>query len=434
MRTAIEQTMTHDQRSAPYAIAWLLVIATSAGAAQGLPSARPADLGLSSEALARIAPALQAYVDSGKLAGMVAFIARHGKVGYVQAIGSANIESKTPMRTDGVFRIYSMTKPVIAVAIMKLVDQGAVKLDDPVAKFLPAFASTKVYAGGPSSNPTLRNPNRPITIEHLLAHSSGLTYGFFGQTPVDSIYRRSNLLDNSRTVRQFADSIAKLPLVFSPGDAWTYSMSIDVLGAVVEVASKRTLDRYLDEEVFAPLGMRETAFRITPAMEGRIPVLYSRGPDGRLRAAAQLVGAQYQPTSVFLGGGGGLLSTPADYLRFAQMLLNGGELDGRRILSQESVASMMRNHLPAALTPIDSPMIGHSGYGYGLAGAVLVDSAHAPLPGSTGVYRWWGLMGTFFWVDPKADLIGMVWTQFNTGRVYPIEQDFQRLVYAAIQR
>lgn len=426
--------MTHPQRCAPYVFACLLAVASSVGAAQGLPSARPVDLGLSPERLARIGPALQAYVDSGKLAGMVAFIARQGKVGYAQAIGSANVESNEPMRIDGVFRLYSMTKPVVAVAIMQLVDQGAIKLDDPVAKFVPAFASTKVYAGGASSEPTLRSPDRPITIEHLLSHSSGLTYGFFGQTAVDSIYRRANLLNNGRTVREFADSIARLPLAFSPGDAWTYSMSIDVLGAVVEVASGKTLDKYLDEEVFAPLGMRETAFHVTPAMEGRIPVLYSRGPDGRLRAAAQLVGAQYQPTSVFLSGGGGLLSTPADYLRFAQMLLNDGELDGRRVLSRESVANMMRNHLPAALTPIESPMVGHSGYGYGLGGAVLVDSVRAQLPGSPGIYRWWGLMGTFFWIDKKANLIGMVWTQFNSGRVYPIEQDFQRLVYAAIQR
>jgi CubicO group peptidase (beta-lactamase class C family) len=426
--------LARAQLGSLFAIAGLLALATRAVAAQGLPSASPADLGLSPEGLARIAPALQTYVDSGKLAGMVAFIARRGKVGYAQAIGNANIESKTPMRTDGVFRIYSMTKPVIAVAIMKLVDQGAVRLDDPVAKFLPAFASTQVYAGGASSNPALRRPDRPITIEHLLSHSSGLTYGFLGQTPVDSMYRRANLLDNSRTVRQFADSIAKLPLVASPGDAWIYSMSIDVLGAVVEVASKRTLDKYLNEEIFAPLDMRETGFRVTPAMEGRIPVLYSRGADGRLRAAAQLVGAQYQPTSVFLGGGGGLLSTPADYLRFAQMLLNGGELDGRRILSRESVASIMRNHLPADLTPIESPLVGHSGYGYGLAGAVLVDTSRDGLAGSPGIYRWWGLMGTFFWIDPRADLIGMVWTQFNTGRVYPVEQDFQRLVYAAVKR
>jgi CubicO group peptidase (beta-lactamase class C family) len=211
-------------------------------------------------------------------------------------------------------------------------------------------------------------------------------------------------------------------------------MSIDVLGAVIEIASGRPLDVYLDQEIFAPLGMRETAFHITPAMEGRVPVLYSRGANNSLRAAAELIGTSYRPTSRLLSGGGGLLSTPSDYLRFAQMILNGGDLDGERILSRESIAAMTRNHLASGLSPIESPMVGHSGYGYGFAGAVLVDSIRAGLPGSPGIYRWWGLMGTFFWIDPKSDLIGMVWTQFNTGRVYPLEQDFQRLVYAAVQR
>lgn len=420
-----------------YATCVAILLATvrlSAAAAQGLPSARPEDIGLWPAALTRIAPALQAYVDSGKLAGMVAFIARHGKVGYSLAIGDMDVAQHTPMRTDGVFRIYSMTKPVIALGILTLAEQGKLRLDDPVTKFVPAFGRTQVYDGGGASNPRLKALARPITIQHLLTHTSGLTYGFFGQTPVDSIYRRANLLDPSRTVEQFADSIARMPLLFQPGEAWTYSMAIDVLGRVVEVASGRPLDQFLQQEIFSPLGMRTTSMHVLPAMEGRIPVLYSGGPNGALRPAAQLLAANFQPSGRLLSGGGGLLSTPADYLRFAQMLLNGGELDGTRILKRESVSLMTRNLLPPSLTPIVSPMVGHSGYGYGLAGAVLVDSALSGLPGSPGIYRWWGLMGTFFWIDPKSDLIGMVWTQFSTGRVYPLEQDFQRLVYAAVQR
>ncbi len=301
-----------------------------------------------------------------------------------------------------------------------------------MSKFIPAFAATQVFAGGTPTSPRTQPPARPMTIEHLLTHTSGLTYGFFGSTPVDSIYLRSNLYNYGRTLEQFADSIARLPLAFSPGDAWNYSMGIDVLGRVVEVASGRTLDRYLEDEIFAPLGMRETAFHVLPTMDGRIPVLYSRGPDGALRPSTPLLGAQYQATGRFLSGGSGLLSSPGDYLRFAQMLLNGGELDGRRILSAASVATMMRNHLAPSLTPIVSPVVGHAGYGYGLGGAVLADSSADGLPGSPGLYRWWGLMGTFFWVDPKADLVAMVWTQFNTGHVYPLEQDFQRLVYGAV--
>jgi CubicO group peptidase (beta-lactamase class C family) len=303
-----------------------------------------------------------------------------------------------------------------------------------VATFIPAFAATQVYVSGPSTSPSLRPPARAITIEHLLTHTSGLSYGFFGNSPVDSIYLRAAPLNYARTLDQFADSVARLPLAFSPGDAWNYSMAIDVLGRVVEVASGRPLDRYLDDEIFAPLRMHETAFHALPAMDGRIPVLYSRGSDGALRPAAQLLSAGYLASGRLLSGGAGLLSTPNDYLRFAQMLLNGGELDGRRILSRESVATMMRNHLPPSLTPIVSPQVGLAGYGYGLGGAVLVDSAADGLPGAPGIYRWWGLMGTFFWIDPKADLVAMVWTQFNSGRVYPIEQDFQRIVYAAVLR
>src|SRR5690349_12595947 len=390
--------------------------AAQLSSAQGLPAARPQDIGLLPDSLARIAPALRAYVDSGKLAGFVMVIARHGKVGYSESVGSMDVANHVPMRMDAIFRLYSLTKPVIAAAAMRLVDEGKLHLDDPVSRFIPAFAATRVYAGGSSSSPVLKAPARPVTIEHLLTHTSGLTYGFFGNGPVDSIYLKANIFNYGRTLEQLGDSIARLPLAFSPGDAWNYSLAMDVLGRVIEVASGKPLDRYVADEIFAPLGMRETSFHVTPAMDGRIPVLYSRASHGALRPAAQLVGSQYQSTAKLLSGGAGLLSSPADYLRFAQMLLNGGELDGRRVSSKGSAANMMRNQLPPALAPIVSPMVGHDGYGYGLGGAVLVDPAADHLPGSAGLYRWWGLMGTFFWIDPKEDLVAMVWTQFNTGR------------------
>jgi len=409
-----------------------VVFPLGVAAAQPRPVVRPEAIGLSAPALARIKPALQAYVDAGKLAGIVGVVARHGKVGYLDTVGRMDIAQQTPMRADAVFRIYSMTKPVIAVAVLRLMEQGKLRLDDPLAKFIPAFGRVQVYAGGPAASPTLRAPDGGITIEHLLTHTSGLTYGYFGDTPVDSLYRRPDLNDPAMTVGEFADRLAGIPLAFSPGKAWNYSMSIDVLGRVVEVASGRPLDRFLQEEVFAPLGMTETGFHVRPEMAGRIPVLYSQGPDGKLLATEPLLDPSYLPGARFLSGGGGLLSTPADYLRFAQMILNGGELDGRRMLKRETVALLTRNHLPPSLTPIESPLVGQGGYGQGLGGVVLVDSARAGLPGSPGIYRWWGYAGTFFWVDPKADLIGMVWTQFVPGRAYPVELDFQRLVYDAI--
>jgi CubicO group peptidase (beta-lactamase class C family) len=397
--------------------------------------APPESVGLSPAALARITPALQAYVDSGKLPGLVALVARHGQVGYLQALGQMDVAQATPMRTDAVFRIYSMTKPVVAVAILKLAEEGRLRPDDPVSRYLPAFAKVRVFAGGSASRPRLRAAERPITLMHLLTHTAGLTYGFFGGTAVDSIYGQANLmglLEPSATVDQLVDSLAGLPLLFPPGEGWNYSFAIDVLGRVVEVVSGRTLDRYLEDAIFRPLAMRETGFRVRPAMEGRVPVEYAAGSGGRLEAQTPLITGYYQPTSRLLMGGSGLLSTITDYLRFAQMLLNGGELEGARVLSRESVALLMQNHLPPGLTPIESPMVGHAGYGHGLGGVVLVDSARSALPGSPGIYRWWGIAGTFFWVDPKADLVGMVWTQVSPGRTWPVEQDFQRLVYAAL--
>lgn len=397
----------------------------------GLPVTAPGDIGLSAAALARITPALQAYVDSGKVAGMVAVVARHGRIGYLQAIGQMDVERQTPMRTDAVFRIYSMTKPVVAAGILKLVDQGKLALDDPVSKFIPAFAHVRVYAGGPADQPILRDPDAPMTVEHLLTHTAGLAYGL-NETPVDTLYLRARLFDPLRSLEQFADSIAKLPLVFTPGSSWNYSAAIDVAGRVIEVASGKSLDRFLNDEIFAPLHMKNTSFRMRPDMESRVPILYARGPDGRLRPSTGPLSDMYLPTSRFFWGGGGLLSTPADYLRFAQMLLNGGELAGTRVLRRESVALMMHNHLPPHLTPIASPQMVDAGYGQGLGGTVLVDSTLARLPGSAGIYRWSGYVGTYFWIDPKADLIAMVWTQFSPGRTYPLEQDYQRLVYSAL--
>jgi CubicO group peptidase (beta-lactamase class C family) len=403
-------------------------------AAQSLPVVRPEEIGLSAPALAKIAPALRAHVERGHLPGFVAVVARHGKVGYLEAIGTMDVAAGTPMRTDAVFRIFSMTKPVIAAAVLRLADQGKLRLDDPVARYVPGFAATRVYDGGPAARPRLRAPDRPMTVVDLLTHTAGLTYGFFGQTPVDSIVTASGVLNDAMTLEQFADSLARLPLLFSPGTGWNYSVSIDLAGRVVEVASGRPLDRYLAEEFFGPLGMRETGFRFRPETRDRVPTLYTAGPDGRLEPGPASLDESYLPTSRFLSGGGGLLSTPADYLRFAQMLLNRGELHGRRILSRESVARMMRNHLPPGLTPLSSPLVEHQGYGHGLGGVVLSDSVRADLPGSPGIYRWWGYAGTFFWIDPRADLIAMVWTQFIPGRTYPVERDFQRLVYAAIRR
>jgi CubicO group peptidase (beta-lactamase class C family) len=364
--------------------------------------------------------------------GFVVVVARHGKVVYLDSTGFMDIEHARAMRSDAVFRIFSMTKPITTVAVMQLVERGKLRLDDPVSKYIPAFAGTRVYLGGGAANPQLGAPARPITIEALLTHTAGLTYGAFGNTPVDSIYRRANLLDASRTLAQFADSIARLPLLFSPGSAWNYSFAMDVLGRVVEVVSGKPLDRYFQDEILGPLGMRSTAFRFSSAMTGHVPVAY--GSDGSGKLAPVQLDASYQPDARIFYGGGGLLSTIDDYLRFTQALLNGGELDGHRVLEAKTVATMMQNHLPAALTPMPSTggyPPGHYGFGYG--GAVRVDS-ESSVPGNAGTYRWSGYASTFFWIDPKADLVAMIWTQYAPSpAVFGMDGDFQRLVYAALE-
>ena len=337
------------------------------------------------------------------------------------------------MSPDAVFRIYSLTKPIASTAVMQLYERGKLRLDDPVSKYVPAFAGAKVYAGGSAAAPLLRDPERPVTIADLLTHTSGLTYGFFGNTPADSIYSRAGLNDPHWTLAQLSDSLAHLPLAFSPGSRWNYGYSIDVLARVVEVVSGMTFDRYLDSALFRPLGMSMTAFHVTPAMEGHLTTLYTSGTDGKLQASAPLIATAYTPEGKMLSGGGGLLSTVSDYLRFAQMLLNGGQLDGRRVLKRETVALMMKDQLPHGLTPIPGPAAdwppGKNGFGYG--GAVRVDSDKT-VPGSPGTFRWAGAASTFFWVDPQADLTAMVWTQYLPPS-WSLDAQFQPLVYASVK-
>jgi CubicO group peptidase (beta-lactamase class C family) len=415
-------------------IAAALIIGAAACAAKrrALPTAAPEELGLSRAHLAAIAPALNAYVDSGKLAGVYAVIARRGRIGYEYTYGWSDIDGRVPMTRDDVFRIFSMTKPVVAAGAMILVDRGKIKLDDPVSKFLPAFAGIRVYAGGSASNPALHAPDSVMTIRHVLTHTAGLPYGLTN-LPADTIFRSANMYNAASTLEQFTDSIARLPLLFSPGSRWSYSSGLEIMGRIIEVVSGKTLDRFLEADLFEPLDMDETSFRRRRDLESRMTTLYSRGDNGQLQIVRGGLLAMYEPDARFLWASGGLLSTPDDFLRFAQMLLNGGELDGKRVLSQASVAEMTRNQLPHALTPVSGSPMMDEGYGQGLAGAVLVDSTRATLPGSTGIYRWSGYVGTYFWIDPKHELVAMVWTQFTPGRTYRLEHEFQRLVYAALQ-
>ena len=416
-------------------IAMIALGAAACATPRALPTGNPADFGFSKAALDRIEPALEAYVDSAKYAGIIAVIAKNGRIVYEEKVGWRDLDKRKRMRRDDVFRIYSMTKPVVAAGALKLVDQGKLSLDDPVAKFIPAFASIMVYDSGSAAAPFVSAPDSAMTIRHLLTHTAGLSYGITDHVP-DSIFRAAAVYNPALTLAQFADSVAKLPLLFSPGTSYSYSSSLEIVGRVIEVASGQPLDRFLEEQLFQPLGMNDTEWRVTAGNRDRIATLYA--PDrerGGVRAVTQdgLL-RMFEPEARFLWASGGLLSTIDDYLRFAQMLLDGGSFDGRRVLSVQSVAELTRNQLPPALVELPNKTgMTDAGYGFGLAGSVLLDASKARLPGPNGIYRWSGYVGTYFWIDPANNLIGMVWSQLSPGRRYPLEYEFQRLVYEALR-
>ena len=394
----------------------------------GLPKASPANAGMSSEGLARIGPAVQAYVDDGRLAGVMTMVARRGQVVHWEATGMRDVAAGDPLERDDIFRIYSMTKPLTSVAVMSLVEEGAVALDDPVSKFIPAFADVTVLNGAGERVALAR----PMTIEHLLTHTSGLTYGFFGDSPVDRIYNESGFFTSAEGLGDFAQRVAGLPLLASPGDRWNYSVSTDILGRVVEVASGQSFDAVLQARILDPLDMSDTAFVVPPEKRDRFTANYAR-PSGNLQMIDSPVDGQYTQPPRWLSGGGGLASTASDYIRFAQMLLQDGELGGVRVLAPETVQAMRSNRLPDALVPIQLGTFLSPGYGFGLGFAVVVDADASPEPDNDGVFRWAGAANTFFWIDPEAELIGMVWTQFNPFAAYDIEREFQILVYEALE-
>ncbi|GLC25132.1 serine hydrolase [Roseisolibacter agri] len=422
---------------APRALSIVLAAIASAACAdatlgaQSLPRATPGDVGLSAEALARIAPAMRAYTDSGKLGGMLVAVARHGRLAYLETFGTADVRTGAPLASDAVFRMYSMTKPVTAVAVLQLVERGTLGLDDPVARYIPAFAEAAVYAGGGAAHPTTTPAVRPITIRQLLMHTSGMAYGL-GVLAPDSIANARGLFVASRTVAGFADTVARIPLAFQPGARWRYGPGLEVLGRVVEIVDGRPFERYLDEEIFTPLGMRSTAMRLTPALRARLAGYYERGPDGRLRTTRGMVPQDLlEPAARFACGGCGLVSTAGDYLRFAQMLLNDGTLDGVRILRPESAAELRRDALPPALGPIPAGNFG-PGTGFGLGVAVQRDRASPENPSAPGTFGWSGAANTYFWVDPANGVIGMVLTQHHPPFSYPLLRETKQLVYAAL--
>jgi CubicO group peptidase (beta-lactamase class C family) len=394
----------------------------------GLARARPEDVGLSSAALAGITPSLRAaFVDSGRIPGFVVAVARHGKLALLDSTGVMEIESGQPMRTSAGFRIASMTKPITAVAVMQLVERGKLRLTDPVSRYIPRFAHLKVAVDS-GVNRRLVDPVTPVTVEHLLTITAGLPTG----NEADAVE------EWAPTIADFADSIAALPLADQPGSAFSYfSGAYDVLARVVEIVSGQRFDRYLETEIFVPLGMRETAHHPSNEMDGRIPRLYSRAADGSLVPTPKLLADVYRAESRWYSGATGLLSTITDYLRFAQMLLNGGELEGRRILQRSSVDRMMTRQVRRDPSGGPAGEFGPRGwiddtYAWGYGGVVRVDSS-SRVAASAGTYRWLGGHWTFFWVDRKAELIGMIWAQMSfEPEMGALDRRFEEMVYRAI--
>lgn len=396
------------------------------GAETPLPWADAAEVGLSADGLAQIPAAMQRYVDDGSVSGIVTMVARSGQLVHWEAVGFRDLESQDPLEPNDIFRIYSMTKPVTSVAVMMLVEDGAIALDDPVSRHLPAFENIEVYANG-----ELVAPDQPITVADLLGHTSGLTYGLFGQTHVDSLYEAADVF--SGDLANLVDEVAGIPLIDHPGSRWNYSVSTDVLARLVEVVGGQPFDEFLHARIFTPLGMTDTDFAVAPESVERFTTGYTAAADGSLQMFDSPAEGLYNAEPALLSGGGGLVSTAADYVRFAQMLLNGGDLDGARLLRPESVELMRTNRLPDALIPIGIATWRGDGYGFGLGFSVLVDEDATPVPDNDGIFRWLGIGSTYFWIDPEAELIGLVLTQLYPPTQPMLEPEFQTLVYNALQ-
>jgi CubicO group peptidase (beta-lactamase class C family) len=369
--------------------------------------ARPESVGLAPDDLAKMDEGMQSLVDKRHLPGIVTLVARHGKVVQFKAYGVQDLESRTPMELDTIARIASMTKPVTGVAMMMLYEEGKWQPSDPIAKHVPAFADLKVLAGTDANGgPMLEAPAHPPTMGELMSHTAGFTYGVFGSTPVDKMYQATAPL-GAPSLQGFIDRMATLPLLYQPGTRWVYSVGVDIQGYLVEKLSGQTFPEFLRTRIFDPLGMKDTAFFVPAEKLPRVATAYSWNKEtGALAAQPRDPGITRTPG--LPSGGGGLYSTAADYFRFAQMLLNGGELDGKRLLKTATV-EMMRTNVLSDQVLAANPGIGQArlspaqGFGYDLA--VVLDPAGAKRQVGKGTYWWWGIVGTWFWIDPTNDVV-----------------------------
>lgn len=398
-------------------------------------AAKPA--GFAPDRLARLDGWLRQQVDGGRYAGLNLLVWRHGAVAYRAAYGMADSEGGTPFADDTIVRIYSMTKPLTSVAVMMLYEEGHFQLDDPITRFLPAFRNMRVFTGGSrtlyASEPALRD----ITFRDLLTHTSGLTYGFMDASPVDALYRDHGVdfQLSEATLGEVVEKAASLPLLAQPGTAWNYSIATDVLGHLIAVIAGQDFADFLHARVLQPLGMHDTAFHVPADKMPRFAACYARGPDNRPILVDAPAKSRYAGAKRLASGGGGLVGTAPDYLRFCRFLLNKGELDGVRLLGRKTVELMTSNHLRGDMADMGQARFSESTYagiGFGLGFSVMIEPAKAQILGTPGEFAWGGAASTSFFCDPAEDMAVVLMTQLMPSSSYPVRRELRVLTYQAI--
>jgi CubicO group peptidase (beta-lactamase class C family) len=398
----------------------------------------PADVGMSQERLDRIHDWAAGYVDSGMLPCAMTAVMRHGQLVYVDTQGYQDVESKTPITTDTLFRIFSMTKPITTVAAMMLYEQAKFQLDDPVSKYIPEFKNLQVWKSGTGDDFATEPAASEITIQQIMTHTSGLTYAFMDpDSPLNDIYATKDLDFNAKGSRlsQWIGDVASVPLAFHPGTQWNYGISTDVLGHLVEIISGEPLDTFFENHILKPLGMHDTGFSVADKDAERFASAYKYKTGNRISRMEAAEDSQFRGDITRFQGGGGLISTASDYLRFQTMLLNSGELDGTRILGSKTVEFMTSNHMPGDLASMGQPKFGEvsfSGVGFGLGFAVMLDPAKAQQMSSVGEYNWGGAASTAFWNDPMEDISVVFLTQLYPSDTYPLRREVRTLVNQAV--
>jgi CubicO group peptidase (beta-lactamase class C family) len=403
---------------------------------RALALSSPKSVGLSHAGLAKVDDALRVLIDQGELAGAVTLVARRGRLVHLAAMGAKDLATGEPLRTDTLFRIYSMTKPVLGVAMMILYEAGFWKPEDPIGRFLPGFGGLKVFAGRDSRGRALvRDANHAPTMGELMTHTAGFTYGFDPNDALDALYLKADLWQ-SASLAEFAAKVSGLPLAYQPGERWLYSLSMDLQGAIVEAISGQSLPAFMQERIFAPLGMHDTAFHTPPEKRHRLAVLYRKSSRRGLVPMERPLFPDREAPPAVASGGGGLVSTAGDYARFAQMLLNGGSFADARLLSPQSLGLMMSNHLSDTMMMAGFG-VGHQqlrpGYGYGYNGAIFTDPVLAGIPVGNGTYQWDGAAGTWFWVDPENDLLFVGLIQRMDPASPALQMMTQRLIAEALE-